>query len=148
MALQPKEYLAKYGADRVRTLSAVWLGSTLGCAECHDHKFDPFKSKDFYSMKAFFADIKETGLVSDRGANAWGSKITLPTPEQKQRLADLDSQIAAAKKELDAKVAALSTARAAWEKDILTQHDSGDSRLELSAAYLRHLLNGAKAHHL
>ena len=83
--LQPKEYLAKYGADRVRTISAVWLGSTLGCAECHDHKFDPFKSKDFYSMKAFFADIKETGLVSDRGANAWGSKLSLPTPEQKQR---------------------------------------------------------------
>jgi len=40
--LQPKEYLAKYGADRVRTLSAVWMGSTLGCAECHDHRFDPF----------------------------------------------------------------------------------------------------------
>ena len=71
--LQPKEYLAKYGADRVRTVSAVWLGSTLGCAECHDHKFDPFLSKDFYAMKAFFADIKETGLVPDRGARAWGA---------------------------------------------------------------------------
>ena len=70
--LQPKEYLAKYGADRVRTLSAVWLGSTLGCAECHDHKFDPFLSKDFYAMKAFFADIKETGLVPDRGAQSVG----------------------------------------------------------------------------
>jgi len=65
--LQPKEYLAKYAADRVRTVSATWLGSTLGCAECHDHKFDPFASKDFYSMKAFFADILETGLVPDRG---------------------------------------------------------------------------------
>ena len=60
--LQPKEYLAKYGADRVRTTSTVWLGATMGCAECHDHKFDPFTAKDFYSMKAFFADIKETGL--------------------------------------------------------------------------------------
>jgi hypothetical protein len=59
--LQPKEYMAKYGADRVRTLSAVWLGSTMGCAECHDHKFDPFLTKDFYAMKAFFADVKETG---------------------------------------------------------------------------------------
>ncbi len=45
--LQPLEYLAKYGADRVRTLSTVWMGSTMGCAECHDHKFDPFTSKDF-----------------------------------------------------------------------------------------------------
>jgi hypothetical protein len=57
--IQPKEYIAKYGADRVRTVSVAWLGSTLGCAECHDHKFDPFLTRDFYSMKAFFADVKE-----------------------------------------------------------------------------------------
>ena len=82
--LQPKEYLAKYGADRVRTLSAVWLGSTIGCAECHDHKFDPFLAKDFYSMKAFFADIKETGLVPDRGVRAWGAQVQLPSDEQKR----------------------------------------------------------------
>ena len=75
--LQPKEYLAKYGADRVRTLSAVWLGSTTGCAECHDHKFDPFLTKDFYAMKAFFADIQETGLVPDRGVRAWGAQVQL-----------------------------------------------------------------------
>ncbi len=74
--LQPNEYLAKYGADRARTLSTVWLGSTMGCAECHDHKFDPFTSKDFYSMKAFFADIRETGLIPDRGRGAWGEKLT------------------------------------------------------------------------
>jgi len=80
--LQPKEYLAKYGADRVRTTTTVWLGSTLGCAECHDHKFDPFTARDFYSMKAFFADIKETGLVPDRGANAWGAQMELTTPAQ------------------------------------------------------------------
>ena len=87
--LQPKEYLAKYGADRVRTVSAVWLGGTLGCAECHDHKFDPFTQRDFYSMKAFFADIKETGLVPDRGKDAWGSQLTLPTPEQQKQLDQL-----------------------------------------------------------
>ena len=87
--LQPKEYLAKYGADRVRTLSAVWLGSTMGCAECHDHKFDPFLTKDFYAMKAFFADVKETGLVPDRGPEAWGEQLSLPSEEQKRQRADL-----------------------------------------------------------
>ncbi|MCX7390908.1 MAG: DUF1549 domain-containing protein, partial [Planctomycetia bacterium] len=46
---QDKEYRAKYASDRVRATSGVWLGSTLGCAECHDHKFDPFTSRDFYS---------------------------------------------------------------------------------------------------
>lgn len=95
--LQPKEYLAKYGADRVRTTTAVWLGSTMGCAECHDHKFDPFTAKDFYSFKAFFADIKETGLVPDRGEKAWGSQLLLPDDAQKARIAGLKAKLAAAR---------------------------------------------------
>ena len=56
---QPKEYVAIYAADRVRNVSSAWLGGTLGCAQCHDHKYDPYTAKDFYSMAAFFADIKE-----------------------------------------------------------------------------------------
>ncbi len=62
---QPGEYLAKYGADRVRTVGMTWLGITVGCAECHDHKFDPFTTKDFYSLKAFFADVKQWGVYND-----------------------------------------------------------------------------------
>ena len=62
---QPKEYLAKYGAERVRAVSAAWLGSTFGCAECHDHKFDPFSLTDFYSLQAFFADLKQWGVYAD-----------------------------------------------------------------------------------
>lgn len=57
--LQPKEYLAIYAADRIRNVSAVWMGATVGCAQCHDHKYDPYSTKDFYSMVAFFADIDE-----------------------------------------------------------------------------------------
>ena len=64
---QPGEYLAKYGADRVRTVATTWLGSTMGCCECHDHKFDPFSTKDFYSMKAFFADVRQWGVYVDYG---------------------------------------------------------------------------------
>ncbi|HKS38920.1 MAG TPA: PSD1 and planctomycete cytochrome C domain-containing protein [Verrucomicrobiae bacterium] len=62
---QPKEYLAKYAADRVRTVSTTWLGSTMGCAECHDHKYDPFTTKDFYSLAAFFADVRQWGVYND-----------------------------------------------------------------------------------
>ena len=57
--VQVKEYLAIYGADRVRNVSAVWMGATVGCAQCHDHKFDPYTAKDFYSLQAFFADVDE-----------------------------------------------------------------------------------------
>jgi hypothetical protein len=64
---QPKEYLAKYGADRVRTVAGAFLGSTMGCCECHDHKYDPFTTRDFYSMKAFFADVKQWGVYADYG---------------------------------------------------------------------------------
>lgn len=58
---QPKEYLAKYGAERVRALGAAWFGSTFGCSECHDHKFDPITTRDFYELQSFFADVKQWG---------------------------------------------------------------------------------------
>ncbi len=64
---QPKEYLAKYTADRVRTLGGAWLGSTLACCECHDHKYDPWGIKDFYRFGAFFADVRQWGVYADYG---------------------------------------------------------------------------------
>ncbi len=57
--LQEKEYLAIYAADRVRNVSQVWMGATVGCAQCHTHKYDPYTIDDFYSLAAFFADIDE-----------------------------------------------------------------------------------------
>ena len=66
--VQPKEYLAMYAADRVRNVSAVWMAATMGCSQCHDHKFDPYTMKDFYSMAAFFADIDEMQHFTD-GSN-------------------------------------------------------------------------------
>ncbi len=88
---QAKEYTAKYAADRVRNASVVWLGSTMGCCECHDHKYDPFSQRDFYSFAAFFADVKEVAV---------GQLETypLPTPEQKAKLEGFDQQITAADK--------------------------------------------------
>ena len=88
---QAKEYLAKYAADRARTASTVWLASTMGCAECHDHKFDPFLASDFYSMQAFFADIEEEGVFA--GYGDWGSKILVPSAESEARIADIDALV-------------------------------------------------------
>src|SRR5262249_24580897 len=124
--LQPKEYLAKYGADRVRTVSAVWLGSTLGCAECHDHKFDQFLAKDFYAMKAFFADVQETGLVRDRGARAWGARLSLPTDAQKQQLADLETKLTAARARLDEASTTRVTVEQARELEIFDRWRKGE----------------------
>src|SRR5437588_9189658 len=123
--LQPKEYLAKYAADRVRTTVAVWMGSTLGCAECHDHKFDPFLVRDFYSMKAFFADIKETGLVPDRGKTAWGSLLSLPTDPQQDNLDVMQQALQAARERLAERMKALESGREAWEKQLLARYEAG-----------------------
>jgi hypothetical protein len=142
--LQPKEYLAKYGADRARTLSVVWLGSTMGCAECHDHKFDPFLSKDFYSMKAFFADIKETGLVPDRGAKAWGSQLELPTPEQRARLDMLTEQLEWAKFSLEEKAKSVRARQAEWEKATLASFDAGQLNWRYQRPVSARSANGAK----
>lgn len=64
---QPKEYLAKYAADRVRMVGTAFLGSTLGCCECHNHKFDPFATKDFYALGAFFDDLQQWGVYNHYG---------------------------------------------------------------------------------
>ncbi|MFU8893306.1 MAG: PSD1 and planctomycete cytochrome C domain-containing protein [Luteolibacter sp.] len=62
---QPDEYMAKYMGDRIRTFGGAFLGLTTGCAECHDHKFDPITAKDYYSLGAFFADIRQWGLYTN-----------------------------------------------------------------------------------
>jgi Protein of unknown function (DUF1553)/Protein of unknown function (DUF1549)/Planctomycete cytochrome C len=128
--LQEKEYLAKYGADRVRTVSAVWMGSTLGCAECHNHKFDPFLAKDFYAMKAFFADINETGLARDgngrNGPEAWGAKLMMPAPDEKRQIDDLDRRIAQARRALADRAATLAGEREPWQTAMLERFGRGE----------------------
>ena len=125
--LQPKEYFAKYGADRVRALGANWLGSTLGCAECHDHKFDPVLTKDFYALKAFFADVKEDGLVADVGPDAFSPKMPVYQPGEKERIDNLIRQIAAAKTELDAQADNLAEQRRQWERETLEHAKPGET---------------------
>ena len=100
-----EEYRLEYVADRVRTLSTAWLGLTMECAKCHDHKFDPIKQTDFYRLSAFFNNVPEHG-EDGRVANAV-PMIPAPTREQQAALADHERQLAA----LDRSLAA---ARTAW----------------------------------
>jgi hypothetical protein len=110
--VQPKEYLAKYVAERVRNLGGAWLGVTLGCCECHDHKYDPFSTVDFYRFEAFFADIQERGLY---GGNDWGPNVPVPNDEQRQRLSELDQRLAQARQVLDQSSPNLIEAQQRWE---------------------------------
>ena len=94
---QDKEYLAKYAADRVRNVSSVWMGATMGCAECHDHKYDPYTQREFYSLSAFFADLQQRGAYPGPDATP-----TLRAPEMEvldpidlEQLNELEAAIAA-----------------------------------------------------
>jgi len=101
----------------VRNATGTWLGITLGCAECHDHKFDPLTTKDFYRFEAFFADIRERGLYS--GANSdgnWGPYVKVPTAEQSAQLDALSVRIAELKRVLDTPTPELAAAQQAWEQ--------------------------------
>lgn len=67
--VQQKEYLLKYASDRVRNFGSVWLGATLQCCECHDHKFDPLPQRDFYRIAAFFSDIDDVRSFKSGDSN-------------------------------------------------------------------------------
>ena len=88
----PEEYHVEYVVDRASTTATTWLGLTMGCARCHDHKYDPIKQKDFYRFFAFFNTVPERGLDGYEG-NA-DPVLQLPTPEQKRQMDELNQQIA------------------------------------------------------
>ncbi len=118
---QAKDYESRMLTDRVRAVGTVWLGQTTGCAACHDHKFDPITMHDFYSLGAFFADIKEPA-IGKRG----GGMLVLE-PEQQARLDELDAALAQSKAAFDAIVPELDAAQRVWEAELLAAPDQAAS---------------------
>jgi hypothetical protein len=103
------EYLAKYASDRVNTVATVFLGSTLGCAACHDHKYDPFTQREFYGLFAYFHSFAEE--ANDQNALAPPPAIAAPTRAQAGRLAELDATLADLKQRLFAPLEGLQAQR-------------------------------------
>jgi hypothetical protein len=115
--VDPEEYLTKYQVDRVSTTAQVWLGTTMGCAECHDHKYDPISTREFYQFYAFFNRIPEKGLDGTRVRNP-APVLKLPSPEQGSRLLRYLDLVPAAEKTLADREAELPKAQEKWEKEI------------------------------
>jgi hypothetical protein len=113
----PEEYQAEYMVDRVEATSVVWMGMTMGCARCHDHKYDPIKQKEFYQFGAFFNTIPEKGLDGRKG-NA-EPYVQLPSDEQAGRLKQVTADLSAKQKAL--KDADVPNVQATWEKIALDQ---------------------------
>src|SRR6185436_9187385 len=106
--------------DRMNTTATIWLGSTLACAQCHNHKFDPFTQKDYYRMLAFF-DNSEYSIHGDgpKVMDKWivEPELELATPQQAARKKALEDEIARVQARLDAPAPTLASAQAAWERE-------------------------------
>src|ERR1035438_305119 len=94
-----EEYRVEYVTDRVSTVGVAWLGLTLGCAHCHDHKFDPITQRDHYRFFAFFNNVPEMG-EDGRVANAV-PMIPAPTTEQQAKMRELESAIAGMTRQIE-----------------------------------------------
>jgi hypothetical protein len=113
----PEEYRVEYVADRAQTTANVWIGLTMGCARCHDHKYDPISQKDFYRLFAYFNRIpNEKGFAYNYGNEE--PYIKAPLPQQQQKLQVLDAEVAAQQKHYEELQPALQTSLAQWEHNI------------------------------
>ncbi len=95
-----EEFRVEYVVDRVDTFGAAFLGLTLGCARCHDHKYDPITQKQYYELSAFFNNIDESGLYPFFTSSIPTPTLNLASDEEKHRLRELRQNIARAEEKL------------------------------------------------
>src|SRR5260221_1049487 len=110
----PEEYAVEYVVDRVDTTATVWLGLTMGCARCHEHKFDPFRQKEYYQLFAYFNNVPEFGRAIKYGNSP--PMIPAPTRAQQEQLRRLDARLRAAESKFLSMKPELARVQAEWEK--------------------------------
>lgn len=110
----PAEYATRYVVDRVNTTTATWLGLTVGCAECHDHKYDPISQREYYSLYALFNNVPENGLDGYAGNAA--PMLKVPSPAARAALLTNQAEVVRALQAVDQRAAELDAAQAEWER--------------------------------
>ncbi|PYR58717.1 MAG: hypothetical protein DMF85_09840 [Acidobacteria bacterium] len=111
----PEEALYEVLVDRVNTTATVWLGTTLGCAQCHNHKYDPFTQKDYYRMMAFFANSAYDVRTFGDGTRFFEGQIDLPTPDQETKRTTIQKEVDRLAETLNTQTPELDAAQAEWE---------------------------------
>ncbi len=112
----PEEYAVEYVVDRVDTTATVWLGLTVGCARCHDHKFDPVSQREFYQLFAYFNNVPEKGRAVKNGNSP--PYIKAPTRDQQKKLADLDAKLVDAETARTKLQGDVDEAQVKWERGV------------------------------
>jgi hypothetical protein len=116
-----EEFQAENLVDRVSTMGTVWLGLTVGCARCHDHKYDPIPTREFYSLAAFFNSIDEVGNGGPTdGRGNFKPYLRLPAPALEGQLAAKDAELKPARAKLAEIDKRLAPGQASWEQTALT----------------------------
>ncbi len=131
------EWLVENVMDRVETVGSVWLGLTLNCARCHNHKYDPISQKEFYQLFAYFHNVPEQGKGPGKQGN-FEPVISVPDPERAGEIAALERDIAAARARVDAAEAEARPAPGAaaaspWELAELVIRSEGGARFARQA---------------
>jgi hypothetical protein len=111
-----EENRVDYVMDMTETMGTVWLGLTLNCCRCHDHKFDPIKQEEYYKLFAFF---NQTPVDGKGGDPKTAPVLSIPSEDQKTQLAKLDSEIQLAQAKLKERAKSLSVDREKWENQVL-----------------------------
>ncbi len=126
--IDPEESRFEILIDRVNTTSTVWLGSTIGCAQCHNHKYDPFSQKDYYRLMAFFDNAEyQIGYQTpgeDNSRYILEPQLNLPTPEQEQRRKSLDGEIKEIESKLRTQTPELDAEQTKWERELLDEQNN------------------------
>jgi len=110
----PEEFRVEYVADRVHTYATAFLGLTMECSRCHDHKYDPITAKDYYSLAAFFANIDEAGLYSYFTPAVPTPTLWLPDASQEEELARISGEIAGLENDLASRITAAKSDYETW----------------------------------
>jgi hypothetical protein len=119
--IDPEEAHYEVLVDRVNTTATVWLGSTLACSQCHNHKYDPFTQKDYYRMMAFFANTDYEVRKHGDGTKFSETMIDVPTPEQEATRKTIQAEIDRLNAQLQTQTPALDAAQAVWEQTMRTE---------------------------
>ena len=127
-----EEFRVEYVAERTETVGTVWLGLTVGCARCHDHKYDPISQKDFYQLYAFFNHSPEKGLVTQDNPPP---EMDVATPAQRAELTALTAARRDAETALTATAARTRDAMMAWEQTATHELAPPDRNLSLHARF-------------
>jgi Protein of unknown function (DUF1553)/Protein of unknown function (DUF1549)/Planctomycete cytochrome C len=111
----PEESRYENLIDRTNTTATVWLGTTLGCAQCHNHKYDPFSQKDYYRLLSFYANTDYDSRTFGDGTRYFEPSLDLATPEQEKARTQLQAEINRLDEKLKTETPALRQAQARWE---------------------------------